>query len=41
MLPESEKWAKEVLSIPMHPNVAEDEIDYVAFRIREFFGGAK
>jgi perosamine synthetase len=41
MLPDSEKWAKEVLSVPMHPNLAEDEIDYVALSIREFLGGAK
>lgn len=37
MLPESEKWAEEVLSIPMHPKLGEDEIEYVVFSIREFF----
>jgi len=37
MYPEAEKWAKEVLSIPMHPKLAEDEIEYIAFSICEFF----
>ncbi len=41
MLPESEKWAKEVLSIPMHPELTDDEIEYVAFCIREFFKNKK
>ncbi len=37
MYPEAERWAKEVLSIPMHPGLREEEIEYVVSNIREFF----
>lgn len=39
--PEAEEWAEEVLSIPMHPKLAEDEIEYVAFSIQDFFKNKK
>ena len=35
--PESEKAAKEVLSLPIHPDLTEEEIEYVIITIREFF----
>jgi len=35
--PEAERWAKEVLSIPMHPELAEEEIEYVVSNISVFF----
>jgi perosamine synthetase len=35
--PESEKWAKEVISLPMHPSLSEDEVEYVARNTIEFF----
>ena len=35
--PEAERWAKEVLSIPMHPRLKEEEIEYVVLNIRGFF----
>ncbi len=35
--PESEKAAKEVLSLPIHPDLADEEIEYVIITIREFF----
>lgn len=37
MFPNAEKWAKEVLSIPMHPNLTEEETEYVVSYIEEFF----
>jgi perosamine synthetase len=37
MYPEAERWAKEVLSIPMHPGLRGEEIEYVVSNIREFF----
>lgn len=37
MFPNAEQWAREVLSIPMHPNLSREEIDYVANCIEDFF----
>ena len=37
MFPNAERWAKEVLSLPMHPNLTEEEIEYVVSCIEEFF----
>ncbi len=36
-LPEAEKAAKEVLSLPMHPDLTEDEINYITNSIKEFY----
>ncbi|MFN4111803.1 MAG: DegT/DnrJ/EryC1/StrS family aminotransferase, partial [Ignavibacteria bacterium] len=36
-LPESEKAAKEVLSLPMHPDLLVEEIEYIANSIKEFY----
>lgn len=36
-LPEAEKAAKEVLSLPMHPDLTEDEINYISNSIKEFY----
>lgn len=36
-LPVTEKLAKEVLSLPLHPYLTEKEIDYVIFSIKEFY----
>jgi len=37
MFPNAEKWAREVLSLPMHSNLTEEEIEYVTSSIEEFF----
>jgi dTDP-4-amino-4,6-dideoxygalactose transaminase len=37
----TEKFAKEVLSIPMYPTLTVSEVDYVSGKIREFFKGGK
>jgi len=37
MFPNSERWAKEVLSLPMHPNLTGEEIEYIVSCIEEFF----
>ena len=37
VLPKSEIWAKTVLSIPMHPDLTNDDVHYVSERIHEFF----
>ena len=41
--PRAEKSAKRILSLPMYPELAEEQIDYVANSIREFYvrGGAR
>lgn len=36
-LPESEKAAKEVLSLPMHPDLLVEEIEYITNSIKEFY----
>lgn len=37
MFPAAERWADEVLSLPMHPELQQEEIDYVINHVREFF----
>jgi perosamine synthetase len=41
MFPNAERWAKEVLSLPMHPNLTKDDIEYVVSCIEAFFRGIK
>lgn len=35
--PEAEKWADRTLSLPMHPFIKEDEVEYVSNKIKEFY----
>ena len=35
--PVSEKYAKEILSLPMFPELTEDQISYVVKSIKEFY----
>ncbi|MEM2144743.1 MAG: DegT/DnrJ/EryC1/StrS family aminotransferase [Candidatus Jordarchaeaceae archaeon] len=37
MFPNTERWAKEVLSLPMFPELSEVQIGYVASKVRDFF----
>ena len=37
MYPNAERWSKEVLSLPMHPNLTDEEIEYVVSCIEDFF----
>jgi len=37
MFPNAEKWAKEVLSLPMHPNLTKEDIEYIVSCIEDFF----
>lgn len=37
-LPESERATQEVLSLPVHPDLRLDQVDYVADSVRAFFG---
>ena len=39
-LPITEKYVDEILSLPMHPQLTEDEVEYVAYQIREFIEAA-
>jgi dTDP-4-amino-4,6-dideoxygalactose transaminase len=41
MLKNTTKFAKEVLSIPMHPSLTKHEVEYVSDNIGEFFEGDK
>jgi dTDP-4-amino-4,6-dideoxygalactose transaminase len=36
--PESERVTGEILSLPMHPYLKDDEIEYIAGRLKEFLG---
>jgi dTDP-4-amino-4,6-dideoxygalactose transaminase len=36
-LPVSERFAEEVLSLPVHPAVSEDDLDYIIKTIKEYF----
>jgi len=40
-LNKTEKIAREVLSLPMHPFMEEEQIEYIASKIKEFFREAK
>ena len=35
--PVAERVAEEVISLPMHPHLKEEDIDYIADKIKEFF----
>ena len=35
--PVSEKLARETLSLPIYPQMSEDDVDYVVAAIREFY----
>jgi dTDP-4-amino-4,6-dideoxygalactose transaminase len=37
VLPETERAATEVLSLPMYPELTEEQIGYVTYKIKEFF----
>jgi dTDP-4-amino-4,6-dideoxygalactose transaminase len=37
--PESERAAREVLSIPVHPELSDDQVEHVAASVRQFFDG--
>ncbi len=36
MFPNAERWCREVLSLPLHPNLTFEELDYIIDSIREF-----
>jgi dTDP-4-amino-4,6-dideoxygalactose transaminase len=38
-LANAERWAAETLSLPMYPELADEEVDYVIDAVRAFFGG--
>jgi dTDP-4-amino-4,6-dideoxygalactose transaminase len=40
-LENTDKFAKEVLSIPMYPTLTKHEVDYVSDKIGEFFESSK
>ncbi len=35
--PNAEKWAQQVLSLPMYPNLSEEEIEYVVANVKAFY----
>jgi len=37
-LPITEKYADEILSLPMHPQLSDKEVEYVASEVRNFVG---
>jgi len=37
MFPNAEKWAAEILSLPMHPNLTKEGIEYIVTCIEDFF----
>jgi perosamine synthetase len=37
MFPNAERWAREVLSLPMHPNLTKEDVEYITNCIEEFF----
>jgi len=37
MFPNAERWAREVLSIPVYPSLTKEEIEYIVSNIEEFF----
>jgi perosamine synthetase len=38
MFPDSEKWSRNVLSLPMHPHLTDEEVEYITDAVEEFFG---
>lgn len=41
MFPNAERWAREVLSLPIHPSLTTSQVEYVAETIRAFFDGGR
>lgn len=39
-LPVTEKYVEEILSLPIHPQMNDDQVDYVVSQIREFAGSS-
>ena len=37
--PQSERAAAEVLALPVHPELREEQLEYVVSKVREFYGG--
>lgn len=37
LFPNSERWAREVLSIPLHPKLSDEDVGYVIESIKEFY----
>jgi perosamine synthetase len=37
MFPNAEKWAEEILSLPVHPNLTKEEVEYIVSSIEDFF----
>lgn len=37
MYPKSERWSREVLSLPMHPHLSDEEVDHITKSVRRFF----
>ena len=37
MFPNAERWAREVLSIPMHPKLTDEEVEYIINIIEKFY----
>jgi len=37
MLPKSEQWAKEVLSLPVHFKITQEQVSYISEKVLEFF----
>jgi dTDP-4-amino-4,6-dideoxygalactose transaminase len=35
-LPHTERLAEEILSLPIHPELSDDDVDYVASQVRAF-----
>ncbi|GAG17732.1 unnamed protein product [marine sediment metagenome] len=40
-LPVTEQVAKEVITLPMYPDLATEEMDYIVEMIREYFEGGR
>jgi len=41
MFPNTELWAREVLSIPLHPNLMKEEMECIVDKIDDFFRGVR
>jgi dTDP-4-amino-4,6-dideoxygalactose transaminase len=40
-LPETERAAKRILSLPLFPDMTDGDVDYVCAAVREILGGPK
>jgi len=38
MLPVTERLCKEVMTLPMFPDMAGEQVDYVCEKVKEFYG---